>query len=63
MEWISVKDRLPDPMTSVLAYSRGSIYQPDDYPHCEVLGYDPDVWNPGWSFVTHWMPLPEPPEV
>ena len=35
-DWISVKDRLPEPSEKVLTY--------------------------GVKTVTHWMPLPEPPE-
>lgn len=55
MKWISVKDRLPSrEIESVLCY-RGYVsmlsvdwyfYQND----CQKLG------------VTHWMPLPKPPE-
>ena len=59
MEWISVKDRLPEKHTFNLVYSdetgidviyfgyRG-IFQ-NDYAD-EVKG------------ITHWMPLPEPPK-
>jgi hypothetical protein len=56
-EWISVKDRLPMGMMSVLMYVDGrgvmiGYYQPID----ELWSYD------GWMPVTHWMPLPEPPK-
>ena len=66
-EWISVEDRLPEPDSIVLIYSAigrpyitDALFQPNkffmwnsremeylDYLHIEV--------------VSHWMPLPEPP--
>lgn len=64
-EWISVKDRLPEKFVSVLGYvpnlksyqvvhecflgSHGDWYTPMAYEEKEIM-------------VTHWMPLPEPPE-
>lgn len=70
-QWISVKDRLPEDEKPVLAYY--GFYHDDSN---EDLGaryigtltyftYDPE---PHWQhestglFVTHWMPLPKPPE-
>jgi len=62
-EWISVEDRLPDEDEICLAYPTltGKVYP---------------VWyfaKQGWRTIrfsgevgqepTHWMPLPEPPEV
>ena len=51
-KWIPVADRLPDVGVEVLVYS-------------EIVGicvdyYDGDLF--GYSDVTHWMPLPEPPK-
>ncbi len=57
--WISVETRLPDDGQSVLVYE----------PHCKgqnangmtaesYTGGDPDYGK----WITHWMPLPEPPE-
>jgi len=63
-EWISVKDRLPEMGVSVLGMTKKN-------PFC---GYAPAVvvrLKNGWSQdalheyvtnVTHWMPLPAPPE-
>lgn len=67
--WISVEERLPDNEKPVLAYY--GFYREDDDLGARFIGtltyfcYDPE---PHWKhestglFVTHWMPLPEPPE-
>ena len=63
-QWISVEDRLPEAFVSVL------VYMPEERPLPTVHeGY---VTNNGKWYahfferepfeVTHWMPLPEPPE-
>ena len=63
-EWISVKDRLPEPGKQVLIYSR--------YDFCESAFYIgvPGKWRVTWNHemldadsVTHWMPMPLAPEV
>ena len=60
-EWISVKDRLPEPGKQVLIYSR--------YDFCESAFYIgvPGKWRVTWNHemldadsVTHWLPLPQP---
>ena len=62
-EWISVKDRLPEPWKRVLIYSRHDF--------CELASYIgiPGKWRVTWNHemldddsVTHWMPLPLPPK-
>jgi len=58
-EWISVDDRLPEEGAWYLCYH-------SDF-DIEVLTFDPDdkIWeNDYYSHieVTHWMPLPAPPE-
>lgn len=70
-KWISVKERLPEPKKEVLIcirYNTGNVIR-------ETAKYDEEhgdpwltsnedyycsVWDPE---VTHWMSLPEPPEV
>ena len=63
-EWISVKDRLPEPWKRVLIYSRHDF--------CESAFYIgvPGKWRVTWNHemldadsVTHWMQMPEPPEM
>jgi hypothetical protein len=64
-EWISVKDRLPEPETLVLSWD-------GKYIQIEYFGFffgfefgpatnDPVFTNKGYK-ITHWMPLPEPPK-
>jgi hypothetical protein len=72
MEWISVKDKLPEYPQVVLvtnkdsnlystAYFNGTQWIPDPF----VIGYD--SWDDFTALrlmiePTHWMPLPEPPK-
>lgn len=60
MEWIDVKDRLPEHTTYVLIHF---IYDGESYvdkgayyPDGKWIDCDYDYVN-----VTHWMPLPKPP--
>lgn len=63
-EWISVKDRLPEPDVNVLA--RCFYHECWQTFVCHVSKRNPGKWYTGvagqWVPVTHWMPLPEPPE-
>lgn len=54
-EWISVKERLPQEMTTVL------VYRPDrGWAFAQLSN---GFWFPtGDTKVTHWMPLPSPPK-
>lgn len=54
MNWISVKDRLPEPTYCVL------VVTDDGYIEVDALGNDGE-WM-GYCDITHWMPLPEPPK-
>lgn len=61
-QWISVKDRLPEAGETVLCLMPSK--------ECWVATWnevDDRMWSDGewWAsetFVTHWMPLPEPPK-
>ena len=61
VEWIPVAERLPKAGERVLCYCRANIY--------EVMKMRTDgdwVYDTNHvymhSFVTHWMPLPQPPK-
>ena len=65
MEWISVKERLPDEGQMVLIASHCPYVDNDEVTICHAQysesGYFDDF---GFTFneqVTHWMPLPNPP--
>lgn len=60
--WISVEEVLPPPEgVPVLAYNRDYCFA---YGHMTTAFYKNGHWHgcTGLS-MTHWMPLPEPPEV
>ena len=87
MEWISVKDRLPEPGKIVLVHQVYSWQRFEDgaavtvgrlrptengrVSYWEFQYYRPDFRDgtvldngiicPGSEYITHWMPLPEPP--
>lgn len=70
-EWISVKDRLPEHPELVLAIVSGKPWKNVTLDGAyQLASYDPDCgwiveeypeWEEG-AVVSHWMPLPEPPE-
>lgn len=61
--WISVTERLPERNEDVLCRSNKN----GKYVFCGYRGYISGAWMENGSLhigdVTHWMPLPEPPEV
>jgi len=69
-EWISVKERKPEPFVPVLTYCEEQRYNGEIEPEIEDMYYDPEYphafcrWNGILKkfHVTHWMPLPAPPK-
>lgn len=62
-EWISVKDRLPEKNKNVILAVEGLTYQVCyGFYECSMF----HIFYTNGAFpnnrVTHWMPLPEPPE-
>lgn len=71
MEWISVKDRLPEKYQKVLFYvlERKEIYSgyyvQDAYRDIQSTYKFREMFDDWWfegETVTHWMPLPTPPK-
>ena len=63
-EWISVKDRLPEAGGYVVCIAKRnpfSIFMPM-VARIEKNGWVNPITEQYISEVTHWMPLPEPPE-
>lgn len=62
MKWISVDDRLPERDTDVLVFGEhmntqvGFLFSSNELWFLTLMDMDEIV------DVTHWMPLPEPPE-
>jgi len=56
-EWIDVNDRLPDNIQPVIVlFNAGRVYTSRYHSgNGEWVDYNP--------FITHWMPLPKPPEL
>lgn len=74
-EWIPVSERLPEPISQTSGANIKNTYLVARYENCNPKGYFygyqlARYWKSGWSgidgsyglSVTHWMPLPQPPE-
>lgn len=75
MEWIDVKDRLPEDDRDVLCWSvKYGDESRSASSHHIILCYDGDegIWKTDWNedyennsdfhWITHWMELAEPPK-
>lgn len=56
-EWISVKERLPEPLANILCYFANE--HRTDISWMDHSGYF--AFEESYGKVTHWMPLPPPP--
>ena len=59
MNWISVKERLPEPGDEVLVTDKYGNTTVAEFAHRKFW---PDSLNINPASITHWMPLPEPPK-
>jgi hypothetical protein len=61
MNWIDVKDRLPEHGILTSSY----VLTINSYGHIDCLDFIYKNWYkdniPEETYITHWMPLPEPP--
>lgn len=65
VKWISVKERLPKEETSELLFSAdGKVYY-GNFGYSKFYAIDSGGIFSGFTAyeVSHWMPLPEPPEM
>jgi hypothetical protein len=55
-EWVSVKDEMPPEDEAILAWNK------EGFPMIDV--WSGKMWGCAWTVdeISHWMPLPEPPE-
>ena len=59
MNWISVKERLPEKSIDCLIWDDLG----DGFPFIDVVGYNAEDGVFMFDGVTHWQPLPAPPSV
>lgn len=60
-KWIPVSERYPNHGDVVLIYTKGKDIQVFQWDN-EYDGWVGDRYNYSTKYVTHWMPLPEPPK-
>ena len=69
MEWIKVSDRLPEKYCNVIVHREDGMVMEMDYGTMfgadkMTFNYNSDIGRMDQhKYVTHWMPLPEPPTI
>lgn len=61
-EWISVKDRLPKTGEIILACNIAGDFEILSYYNEKFISFDENGYSYEVLYITHWMPLPEPPK-
>ena len=62
-EWVSVDDRLPEEKVNCIVHYQHAYCDNDGYWAIGVCFYDGDKCQINLAYkVTHWTPLPQPPE-
>ena len=62
-EWISVKEPLPQEKVDCIVHYKHAYCDNDDYWAIGICFYDGEKFQFDSAYkVTHWMPMPEPPE-
>ena len=60
--WVSVNERLPNPETGVLTIDRNDGFMCIAWIDGDIGGWWDNISGSN-NHITHWMPLPEPPNV
>ena len=61
VEWIDVKDRLPDKYGDYLTCDEKNNFHVFFYHPAQQFPFGIEPWHPAYYMPTHWAHLPEPP--
>ena len=60
--WVDVNDRMPNDYEKVLCLCQANIYEVLIWDNIQQTWFHDATHSYFKTFVTHWMPLPEPPK-